>query len=91
MDPLTTIITTPALLITAITVGYLLTCAIWPFKRCRKCRGAGRHRSPVMRAYRTCGHCRGDGYRLRIGRHVWNALTRNGRARRANRKNRKDL
>lgn len=55
-----------------VTVSYLLACAVWPFKACRHCRGAGRHHGP-MRGIRLCRHCDGSGLRLRFGRRVWNA------------------
>lgn len=67
----------PAILtLTVITVGYLLTCVAWPFGACRRCHGTGRRRSPLIRAYRICRRCDGTGLRLRIGRHLWNHLSR---------------
>jgi hypothetical protein len=56
--------------------GYLLACLFWPFTACRRCEGAGRHRSPSGRAWRRCRRCRGTGERLRLGRRVWNAASR---------------
>jgi hypothetical protein len=64
-----------ALLMIVLTVGYLLTCAVWPFRACRHCHGAGRHRGP-LRGIRLCRHCNGTGLRLRLGRRVWNAAVR---------------
>lgn len=58
------------------TLGYGLSCAIWPFKPCRRCHGVGKLRSPFLPALRYCPHCRGTGLRLRLGRKAWNAYRR---------------
>jgi hypothetical protein len=57
-----------------VTFCYVATCAYWPFTACRKCGGAGRHRSPSGRAWRYCHRCNGTGARLRTGRRIWNYL-----------------
>lgn len=57
-----------------ITACYIAACAVWPFTACRKCGGAGRHRSPSGRAWRYCHRCHGNGARLRTGRRIWNYL-----------------
>ncbi|MGH3097168.1 MAG: hypothetical protein ACRDMV_14365 [Streptosporangiales bacterium] len=57
-----------------VTVGYIAACAIWPFRACRRCAGAGKRRSPSGRAFRHCRHCNGTGARARIGRLVWSWL-----------------
>ena len=62
------------LILTIVTLGYLLQCWLYPFVSCRRCGGTGRHRSPIGRAFRLCRHCDGDGRRLRPGRHVINYL-----------------
>lgn len=54
-----------------VTLGYSLTCAVWPFKPCRRCHGHGRSRAPMGRAFRRCPRCKGDGARLRTGRVLW--------------------
>ncbi len=59
-----------------VTVGYIAACVIWPFAACRKCDGAGRHRSPSGRAWRYCHRCHGTGARLRTGRRIYNHLHR---------------
>lgn len=57
-----------------VTLGYIGTCVIWPFKACRRCHGTGRlHSALLLGAYRLCPHCEATGLRLRIGRRVWNA------------------
>ena len=86
MDPLATIITSPILLTLAVTLGYAVSCAVFPFKRCRTCKGAGHHKSRLIRAYRPCRRCGGSGMRLRIGRKAWNAITRTRRNLRAQRR-----
>jgi hypothetical protein len=58
----------------AVTFCYFAACAVWPFAACRKCRGAGRRRSPSGRAWRYCHRCGGSGARLRTGRRIWNYL-----------------
>lgn len=65
---------TVALIVTIVAAVYLLTCLIWPFGKCRRCNGAGKFKSPLGKAYRHCGRCRGSGLRLRLGRHVINRL-----------------
>lgn len=55
-------------------LGYLITCVLWPFAACRKCKGSGRFRSPSGRAWRSCRKCKGSGARLRTGRRVINAV-----------------
>jgi hypothetical protein len=59
------------LLIVAAVVGfYLLTCLVWPFGKCRKCKGVGKFKSPFGNAFRHCPRCDGSGLRVRVGRHV---------------------
>ena len=57
-----------------VTFGYVVACAVWPFGSCRRCSGAGRHRSPSGRAFRYCHRCQGTGARLRTGRRLFNYL-----------------
>lgn len=70
--PVTVPSITLVLLLLAVTLGYLLVCAVWPFTPCRRCGGYGRHHGP-MRGIRLCRHCDGSGLRLRMGRRAWNA------------------
>ena len=65
---------TVALLVTVSIAFYLLTCVVWPFGKCRRCKGAGKFKSPFGNAYRHCGRCQGSGLRVRIGRHVINHI-----------------
>ncbi|MBV1851901.1 hypothetical protein [Catellatospora tritici] len=63
-------------LLTVVTLGYLLTCVLWPFGPCRTCDGTGKRRAPFGRAFRDCTRCKGTGRRLRTGRKLHNHLTR---------------
>ncbi|MEV5961868.1 hypothetical protein AB0L70_08890 [Kribbella sp. NPDC051952] len=63
-------VATVALIVTAVAGFYLLTCAVWPFGKCRRCTGAGKFKSPFGNAYRHCGRCDGSGLRVRFGRKV---------------------
>lgn len=56
--------------------AYAVACAVFPFAPCRRCGGAGRHRSPSGHAFRYCHRCHGSGARLRLGRRVWNYARR---------------
>jgi hypothetical protein len=50
------------------TVGYIIACAVWPYRRCGRCRGVGRLHSPSGRAWRPCRRCGGEGHTVRAGR-----------------------
>lgn len=65
---------TVALIVTAVAAFYLLTCAVWPFGKCRKCKGVGKFKSPFGKAYRHCPRCKGTGLRVRLGRHIINRI-----------------
>jgi hypothetical protein len=54
--------------------GYALACWIWPFTACRRCGGAGRHKSPTGKAWRKCRRCKGSASRIRTGRRIFNWL-----------------
>jgi hypothetical protein len=72
-----------ALGVIVVTACYLTACAVWPFRPCRHCAGAGKARSPTGRAFHHCRHCGGSGAQLRTGRRLYTALTRTrGRANR---------
>lgn len=60
--------------ILAITLCYAVACGIYPYKTCRSCHGAGRHRSGVFGGIRLCRRCDGDGLTLRFGRRIHNAM-----------------
>jgi hypothetical protein len=61
---------TVALIVTGVVAFYLLTCAVWPFGKCRRCKGVGKFKSPFGNAFRHCGRCDGSGLRVRFGRKV---------------------
>ena len=76
MSPSSTAASLLCLTLVIVTVGYLLTCAAWPFGPCRRCSGTGRRRAPLGRYFRLCHRCDGTGRRIRLGRHLWNYLAR---------------
>jgi hypothetical protein len=62
------------LIVTVVVWFYLLTCLVWPFGKCRRCKGVGKFKSPFGNAFRHCGKCDGSGLRVRLGRHVINHI-----------------
>jgi hypothetical protein len=73
----------PAALVLALLVGgYLLACVLFPFRKCRSCKGMGRFTSGMFGGIRLCRTCDGTGLRLRAGRRVLNTLRRNQRTNR---------
>lgn len=76
MDPLANPASTLTLLLLVVTLGYALTCAVWPYKPCGRCHGTAKRRAPLGRSFRFCGRCRGTGLRLRLGRRLWIGLRR---------------
>lgn len=59
---------------------YAWSCAVYPYKTCRSCRGVGHFRSPILRTIRLCRRCNGARYVLRAGRRAYNAAVRVRRA-----------
>ncbi|UQU67534.1 hypothetical protein COUCH_15230 [Couchioplanes caeruleus] len=76
MDSSAVIASLLCLAVPAVTVCYLLTCMIWPFKVCRTCSGTGKKRAPLGRVFRLCRRCQGTGRRIRFGRHAYNVIRR---------------
>jgi hypothetical protein len=64
----------PVLIIVAIC--YAAVCAASPFGTCRRCSGTGRRGTDRGLRSRACRRCDGVGIRIRLGRHVFNELTR---------------
>ncbi|WP_329133961.1 hypothetical protein OG552_17475 [Streptomyces sp. NBC_01476] len=61
-------------------LGYAALCALSPLGICRKCGGFGfkvhqNRRGRLVRG-KTCRRCRGYGQRVRIGRHLYNLVSR---------------
>lgn len=75
MDPVTPLASALLILAPLFTLGYLFSCAIWPYKACRRCGGIGSIAGPFG-GIRLCRHCDATGLRLRIGRRIWNAFRR---------------
>ena len=74
-------LTSPFLIVMiVVTFGYSWSCAVYPYRSCRSCRGAGQFRSPILRAIRLCRRCEGTGRTLRTGRRAYNAAVRLRRA-----------
>ncbi|MEW1719616.1 hypothetical protein [Streptomyces sp. NPDC093109] len=64
-----------------LTLCYALLCAASPYGTCRKCEGWGHaivraRRSGRLKRGRQCRRCSGYGTRLRVGRRVYNGVTR---------------
>lgn len=68
------------LVLLIIVLGYAGLCVISPFGPCRRCRGFGyatwTDRRGRLHAGRYCRRCEGTGQRIRLGRHLYNALRR---------------
>ncbi len=63
------------LLLALITFGYVLVCAVWPYRPCRRCGGTGKLHGGFG-GIRYCPRCNHTGLRLRLGRHLYNLLRR---------------
>lgn len=70
------------LALAALSACYLLACLVFPFRKCRACKGMGRFMSGLFGGIRLCPRCDGTGLRLRAGRRVLNHLRRHRRANR---------
>lgn len=71
-------------------LGYAVVCAVWPYGICRRCHGASRLVTRRGRTVRRCRRCRGSGLRLRLGRRLYNHVSRFRHAR-ANERRRREL
>lgn len=60
--------------------AYPLSCWLWPYTRCGRCKGSGKKARKDGRVWRNCRRCRGDGKRLRIGRQLFNWAARKYKA-----------
>jgi hypothetical protein len=55
--------------------GHLLSVRLHPYRRCRRCKGAGRHFGAVFGfAHRPCRWCGGVGRRPRFGARFTNGI-----------------
>jgi hypothetical protein len=53
-------------------VLYLISLRLHPWRNCRKCGGAGKHRGAMFSyAHRSCTRCGGNGRRARLGVRVF--------------------
>jgi DnaJ-class molecular chaperone len=71
VDPLAALASLACLALPLLTLGYAISCALFPFGSCRKCSGTGKKRSPFGRSFRLCRRCEGTGRRVRIGRRAY--------------------
>jgi hypothetical protein len=62
-----------------LTLGYLGTCLLFPFRACKHCHGHGQLQG-WLGGIRFCPACDGTGLRLRAGRRLINALRRSYRS-----------
>ncbi|MGW0736334.1 hypothetical protein [Streptomyces sp. NPDC002851] len=64
----------------AVTVCYIVVCAVSPFGNCRKCHGVGRKaritRRGRLKVGKVCRRCRGEGRRIRVGWWLFNRTRR---------------
>lgn len=55
-----------------VTIAYLISLGIFPWRSCKKCDGRGKLQDPVFRgAHRDCPKCEGAGRYHRTGRRLW--------------------
>ncbi|MET7439707.1 hypothetical protein ACFYQQ_34585 [Streptomyces sp. NPDC005496] len=59
-----------SLAVLLVLAGYAMLCAVRPFAPCRTCSGTGIRQA--RRTVKLCRRCRGQRYRLRIGRRLLN-------------------
>ena len=76
MNPLSNPTVLLLILLAIVTLGYSWSCAVYPYKPCRSCRGFGAFRSPLLRAIRLRRRCNGTGRTLRAGRRAYNSCLR---------------
>jgi hypothetical protein len=55
---------------------YILSCWWFPYTACGRCKGAGKHSRSDGKVWRPCRRCKGSGRRLRLGRWIYNHVTR---------------
>lgn len=58
--------TTVVLVLLGWFVLYYLACQIWPYTKCGRCKGSGKHPSPSGKAFRLCSRCGGGGKKRRL-------------------------
>lgn len=66
-----------AVFLLVLLVLYVGECLVWPYVKCRRCKGSGRRFEWWgVEAWGDCGRCDGTGRRPRFGRRVWSRLAR---------------
>lgn len=76
MNTLSSLIGPFLLVMILVALGYSWSCAVYPYKLCRSCRGVGHFRSPILNTVRLCRRCKGAKRTLRVGRRAYNAAVR---------------
>ena len=76
MNPQASLASFACLVLTLITIGYVIACAASPWGRCRKCRGSGRGPRGGRLVRGWCRRCNGTGLRIRVGRRMWTWVNR---------------
>ncbi|MFD2418499.1 hypothetical protein [Amycolatopsis pigmentata] len=79
MNPLNSLTGLAIVALIVVALCYAWSCAVYPYRPCRSCRGFGHFRSPILRALRLCRRCGGTGRTLRAGRRLYNAAARTHR------------
>jgi hypothetical protein len=75
MDPIRAAIAA-ALTLTFLAAIYAAACWVRPFADCAWCSGTGDRVTLIRRRLGPCRWCHGGGQRLRVGRRIYNAVTR---------------
>jgi len=57
----------PVALILAPVIVYVISVFLWPYARCRSCRGSATSMGSNQRRWNVCSRCDGSGQRIRFG------------------------
>jgi hypothetical protein len=74
-------VTTLVVVCLGLAAAYLVSCVLYPYRRCRICDGRGHHLSSFLRVIRPCARGEGTGCQLRTGRRAYDAWQRSRRRR----------
>jgi hypothetical protein len=53
---------------------YVISIFLWPYARCRSCRGSSTNIGSSHRRWGVCGRCGGSGKRVRLGARLFRGL-----------------
>ncbi|WP_020522838.1 hypothetical protein [Catelliglobosispora koreensis] len=51
---------------------YALACWLYPFGKCRTCKGTGTRQTLIRKKFKPCRSCSASGLKLRYGRRLFN-------------------